>query len=264
MGRQIYYKVRVCENCGREFQPKSSNQAWCEKCLTKRCLYCGNDFSIGKKTRINSAKFCSVECRGRYASEHYVGTEAPRYENGNRTKREFVCANCGRVAFKDKKQLELWEHSFCSRQCQIEFYKKPENKVCGTDSPKYSQVEVRCEWCGKLFYTYQCLKHKARFCSKKCRNDWQSDMMKGSRHPNWKGGKTEQRALDMISREYKAWRKAVFERDHYTCQRCGDNKGGNLRAHHIKPYSDFPELRHEVSNGITLCETCHIKVHSIS
>lgn len=58
------------------------------------------------------------------------------------------------------------------------------------------------------------------------------------------------------------WRKSVFKRDKYTCQSCGDNRGGNLRAHHIKEYAKFPKLRHVVNNGITLCETCHIKVHS--
>lgn len=68
----------------------------------------------------------------------------------------------------------------------------------------------------------------------------------------------------MVSREYKKWRKTVFARDNYTCQICGDNQGGNLRAHHIKPYSEYPELRHDVDNGITLCENCHIKLHKKS
>lgn len=57
--------------------------------------------------------------------------------------------------------------------------------------------------------------------------------------------------------EYRYWRKAVFERDHYICQDCSDNGGGNLRAHHIKPFAKNPELRFDVSNGITLCHHCH-------
>lgn len=86
-------------------------------------------------------------------------------------------------------------------------------------------------------------------------------MMKGENHYNWRGGTAEKRTCDMVSREYKAWRKAVFDRDSYTCQMCGDNKGGNLNAHHIKAYKDYPKLRYEVSNGMTLCEQCHIKIH---
>src|SRR4030042_1629892 len=51
------------------------------------------------------------------------------------------------------------------------------------------------------------------------------------------------------SPEYKRWRKKVFERDNYTCVFCG-KRGGNKRAHHLKEFSLYPELRFEVSNGI--------------
>ena len=57
--------------------------------------------------------------------------------------------------------------------------------------------------------------------------------------------------------EYKLWREAVFERDGYICIWCGDNRGGNLNADHIKPFSSFPELRFAIDNGRTLCEPCH-------
>lgn len=63
------------------------------------------------------------------------------------------------------------------------------------------------------------------------------------------------------SKEYSEWRKAVFERDHYTCKRCGINRGRVLNAHHIKSFARYPELRFSVDNGITLCEQCHRKVH---
>lgn len=62
------------------------------------------------------------------------------------------------------------------------------------------------------------------------------------------------------SKKYKEWRTAVFERDNYTCQHCGQ-VGGELNAHHIKPFAKYKELRFELSNGITLCVPCHDKVH---
>jgi 5-methylcytosine-specific restriction endonuclease McrA len=76
---------------------------------------------------------------------------------------------------------------------------------------------------------------------------------------NWKGGGSLQD--DRNRPEYRDWRQAVFERDGFACQKCGDSQGGNLRAHHIQSFAEHPELRFEVSNGLTLCHDCHELVH---
>lgn len=81
--------------------------------------------------------------------------------------------------------------------------------------------------------------------------------MSGSKHPLWKGGITPINQQIRTSLEYKLWRKSVFERDKYACVWCGDNKGGNLEADHIKPFAYFPELRFAIDNGRTLCKNCH-------
>lgn len=63
------------------------------------------------------------------------------------------------------------------------------------------------------------------------------------------------------STQYAVWRKAVFERDNYTCQMCHVRSvAGNrvrLQADHIFPFAQYPEKRFEISNGRTLCELCH-------
>ena len=63
------------------------------------------------------------------------------------------------------------------------------------------------------------------------------------------------------TQKYADWRKTVFERDSYTCVICG-KVGGKLNAHHIKPFAKYKNDRHRVSNGVTLCEQCHKKVHN--
>ncbi len=62
------------------------------------------------------------------------------------------------------------------------------------------------------------------------------------------------------SQAYIKWRTTVFERDKYTCAICG-KVGGELNAHHIRPFATNEKLRLDVDNGITLCKECHKRVH---
>jgi predicted restriction endonuclease len=57
--------------------------------------------------------------------------------------------------------------------------------------------------------------------------------------------------------QYVKWRKQVYSRDKNTCQWPGCNVKKKLNAHHIKRWSDFPGLRFEIKNGITLCHIHH-------
>lgn len=88
--------------------------------------------------------------------------------------------------------------------------------------------------------------------------------VKGELHPNWNSNITdEERESKRKFNGYDEWRKEVFERDNYTCQCCGDNRGGNLIGHHKDGYDWCVERRIDVTNGVTLCENCHKKFHSI-
>lgn len=80
---------------------------------------------------------------------------------------------------------------------------------------------------------------------------------KGSGNGNWKGGITNKNQAIRNSDEYSKWRNKVFKRDNYTCMCCGDDKGGNLQAHHIINFSENESLRYDIQNGITLCKKCH-------
>lgn len=83
---------------------------------------------------------------------------------------------------------------------------------------------------------------------------------RGKNHWNWKGTTAINLSI-RSSLEYKIWRKAVFERDSYTCIWCGLKSGNGktviLNADHIKPFAYFPELRFAIDNGRTLCIDCH-------
>ena len=84
---------------------------------------------------------------------------------------------------------------------------------------------------------------------------------RGKDCPSFKDGKAVERRGERFSAEYKRWRFDVYSRDEFACQLCGDDKGGNLIAHHILGFADFPALRFYVPNGITVCEDCHKEIH---
>jgi hypothetical protein len=84
----------------------------------------------------------------------------------------------------------------------------------------------------------------------------------GNKHYNWKGGITPENIKIRAKNEYILWRKAVFERDDWTCQKCG-KRGLSINAHHIRNFSQYPELRFAINNGITLCKDCHKLFHKI-
>lgn len=90
-----------------------------------------------------------------------------------------------------------------------------------------------------------------------------SNSTKGELSVNWRGGKTEKNLIIRRSMEYRNWRKAIFERDNYTCQICNLRGGVGVKAiihaDHIKPFALFPELRFNIDNGRTLCKDCHRK-----
>ena len=82
----------------------------------------------------------------------------------------------------------------------------------------------------------------------------------GSMNPNWRGGKCNPQTLARSTAQYEAWRKAVFERDDFTCCKCGDF-GGKLEAHHILSFSKYKDYRFDLTNGVTLCKQCHNRFH---
>jgi len=147
----------------------------------------------------------------------------------------------------------------------------------GLLNPNYNSIINICNICGKEFTTTnsRLLLGKGKYCSKKCYHKSISIRNTKEKHPNWKGGITPIIKLFRASREYKNWRLCVFKKDNFKCCACGDNSGGNLHAHHInflstlisqytpKTLQDFLNnpLFLDVSNGITLCETCHYNLH---
>ena len=106
-----------------------------------------------------------------------------------------------------------------------------------------------CKRCFKDFEVYQS-RGEVLFCGGECYNVWRKEHPADTKNPR-------------NHLRYKQWRFDVYKRDLFTCQRCNDDAGGNLNAHHILSYSRYPEYGTVLENGVTLCKSCHEEFHKL-
>lgn len=165
-----------------------------------------------------------------------------------------VCPVC-------KKEFQVKSHDskkYCSRECGYRNApKRPTQESLFTT--------LICDYCKKPFKRKKCevsfrKQHGSKhdFCCGRC----QQQYFKGNRSASWKGGISRAYQFGYHTKAYKDWRTKVFTKDNYTCQVC-NKVGGYLHAHHKRGFTHNPELRFDVSNGITLCKKCHWEVHSL-
>lgn len=152
-----------------------------------------------------------------------------------------------------------------------------------------------CGVCGNEFYVPKwkmSISTKGKFCSKECsykgrvckglfevghvdlvpkdkrghsietrekmKISFRKSVKRGKDRHDWKGGSQSIRHQEMGRFEYKDWRKAVFARDSYTCQCCGESNI-YLHADHVEGWAENELTRYDVDNGKTLCYRCHYK-----
>ena len=131
---------------------------------------------------------------------------------------------------------------YCSMACYGKGARTTKTKVC-----RNCQTEF-------LFKPSQLNKYPnaGKYCSRKCGYEYR--VKKGADKPtNDKWGRTGRKAdVD--------WKLAVRAKFSCICQRCGIYNE-YVDTHHIYTRSHRPDLKHEVSNGVALCRSCHSWVH---
>jgi len=197
--------------------------------------------------------------------KHHIkyGSQSPNWRGG---KIKRACLYCGKDFFVDSNVIKRGYGIFCSKSCTG--HRKYGRKKL---APK---KELYCIICNKKFYEYisRLLKEKNRgkCCSRECRILYTQRMISGSRNYRWQGGITPINTLERSQMKTRSWSFSIKKRDSFTCQGCGDKnykgRGKSIRfhAHHIKAWKDYPGLRFNLTNGITVCYNCHKKIHSIT
>ena len=80
----------------------------------------------------------------------------------------------------------------------------------------------------------------------------------GASNPNWKGGVTPERQALYASGEWKRVARLVRVRDG-GCVECGAVAGTHV--HHVRSFADYPDLRLDPDNLVTLCREHHHDAH---
>ena len=166
----------------------------------------------------------------------------------NKIKR--ICLTCKKEFYKYPFDVKIGRGKYCSKGCYVKAQIKP-------------KIIKICPYCKKIFEIYPYLVKTRKFCSRKCRALGQPETIENlKQHRGTKPRTFHLRRRDKHGNAFDIeWRKKIYERDNYTCRKCG-KRGYRLQAHHIKPYKSNLELRYDVNNGLTLCIDCHKKTDS--
>ena len=280
---------------------KCSCGNYCE--VTSGSLVSGNTKSCGclVKETLNAR---TEDFTGRKIGEYTVTTRAWKKEHSNSGpiwKCECSCGNTEvyKTPYELKNDMLLWCKS-CRQVRQSQHMSGINNSrwngynACGipnynnyADQIQFAEevqrcrqdiniLQVKCKYCGRwytptVYETQRRIKalyssknlgtENSFFCSNACKRSCPT-------YRRRRKSKDESRMYKKsTSREVQPeLRKMVFERDNYTCQRCGKSKKNDadlvLHCHHKYGIQQNPIESADVDTCLTLCAACHNDVHS--
>lgn len=281
-----------CNNCNCEFIPNSNNQKYCDNC---RKIINNTRETIRKTVKEPNCK-CSNCGKGLYLKPSHIARSKDifcnkkcMYEYRIKLKYEERCKKVG-MDFKEWLYNKYINEQLTSRQIAEILYGKPKNSPSitrmlieyniparqGGEAIKVNWKEERKELSRKIAFKHlnnketrtklynlmqtKEYKEKQRLAHLAEKNGMYG--VTGDKSPKWNPNLTnEERINKRKTLNDDKFRKSVMKKFNYTCCICGDNKGGNLNAHHLEGYNINKDKRYDTSNGVCLCVECHNNFH---
>ncbi len=227
----------ICPVCGKTFDAVKGQHYCSIECRkqarqerrsvvpARKCEWCGKEFVPIRSTR----RFCSPGC-----------IQAARYW-GSPEKAQRICPICGKT-FSATKHNPL----YCSDEC----------RAIAKGTGRHTKT---CLVCGKSF-SPDSRHHK--YCSEECSKE-------GSQRR-----KADLQKKYHDRRRYSGNREKVIARDMRQCAMCGATENlvshdagdgdatGKLIVHHLDESGSSPKRNDDPGNLVTLCRSCHAKVHT--
>lgn len=257
----------ACYRVYRRTLVGNRSAAWKGGEITLICPQCGKAFSVSR-AESKRRRYCSRKCKSAA------------------TRRYHICQNCGKLFHRTGTR-----HKFCSYAC-YKAYRHDHPRACspetrvkiaiaqtgkpglnGPNNPMYKtgysvMATKMCPHCGKSFRGPAYHTYCSRECvyatqGKRLRRFYEEtpeglalvarykEEMRSCGHPEW--------AQDYAPGFTKSLKRRILRRDGQKCRLCGSARitKGWLVVHHIDGFKS----NHDPSNLITLCKSCHLRIH---
>jgi len=258
---------RICQACGKRFyvypsRIKKGTGKYCSvECairgqykerIRRTCQNCSKTFYIlnANVRKKDGGKYCSNECKHE-AHRNRVKLICQVCKKNFSAKpsdnRKYCSNKCRGLARRTRIKL-VCEWCDIGFESEIGTIRKYCSRKCYQAALLQRQRSIVCENCGGEFAVppSRFKRGSVQFCSIECKNI----TLRGEKHPSWTGGSFEPYD-ERFNDEFK---KAIRERDKYTCQICAES---GCHVHHI----DYDKQNTTIENCITLCVACHSKTN---
>lgn len=270
-----YVYKNACEYCGEPFLSIKGINIFCSKSCSKMGK---NNSFYGKHHSEETKEKLRKSLKGKIFSKESIEKRIKtRRKNGNNfhseeTKKK-ISKNHIDVSGKNNPS---WKGGYSLKE--IPLYDTYAHKLEWCEQIRRNKqdpniLEIKCfkcdEWYiptitnvrSRIYYLNGNTEYENRFyCSIECKNSCSifgksiNSVMKGDAvragRLNW---------LELYREMQPELRRMVLERDKNQCVKCGSID--NLQCHHIYPVSTNPLESADIDNCMTLCYTCHKKIH---
>ena len=156
-----------------------------------------------------------------------------------------ICETCDKE-FDPVNERPSHPARYCCRECAFEAQR--------------TKVVLTCRQCGKEFqrkaYMKDWSKDRGPFCGFQCYGQWQKENTCGPKSPSYVATSPTRGASQIVRN-----RELAKKRDGYKCTQCGSVN--RLHGHHKIPWKPGQKNPHRLGNLVTLCASCHRKLHPV-
>lgn len=181
---------------------------------------------------------------------------------------DFICPVCGK-RFSKRKYNDS-QSTYCSQKCAYKgrtlgYTKRNIESGYNTEPTK---ITLNCNNCKNDFIVEKIEKGR-KYCSRECFLESHKKQMLGENNPSWIDGRSYEKEC-YRGANWDEQRFKCYKRDNYVCQACeikcisrrnlNDKNGSKIiQCHHIESFDNGKN--NNLNNLITLCASCHKKMH---